>query len=980
MRDSEGFVWISTQDGLTKYNGSQYIQYNYNRRDKNSIAQNYVWTTFEDTKSNIWIALFGGGLCRFDKKQNKFFRYDDFGTIANHGIRTFQQLNDSTLIVGTDHGLYLFDLISYSFDPDTSFQQNQFEAGHIHSHSIEISGTDILVAGENGGFILSPLSKDVSKIDASSLGVKKIKFIKKINQGKFLLADENIILEVAYNQPDKSFDIIREMNSSTRISINDASIDNSGEILLACEEGLYKLNFEEQTLYPIPNDQPDKNNLEDKVAYCIEEIEPNLMWIGTKTHIYEFSESKKPFHSILSEEFCGSAVLGITEDNEDNLWIATRRGLGRIKNFSQPKNKWEYFCYDKSSNPEIRNEYMLNIKSMGNMLLVGYRKNGFSIIELGNDDKITFKNPPKVVDEFTNTVSVSNFHLDKNDHIWISTSANGVIRWPYKDPFGVKMYKNKDGQTNVLSHNYTFGFEELDDNWIAIATAAGISLIHQNNDSTYQILSGLDSFDLSGNFIMDFHRDSEGRLWVCTDGGINLWKKDNTFQSWTKNEGLPNDIIYGMLEHENELWISSNKGLVRMQNLPIPEFKVFSIEDDVLNDEHNQFSFYKSKNDRLLFGGKKGITFFNTKDIKPNPIYATPIIESFQLFNKNGNSRIINHINYMDQLVLNHDENFLSFDLASLSYYNSEQNQYRYKLSPLNDSWKEMGKRNYFSLNGLAPGHYTLSIQSSNNDGIWGKTVKSIDIFIKRPIYSRWYAWVLYALTFFGIVYAFYKMRINHITNLTAAREEERIKIRERSARDFHDEVGSLVTKLSLLNQYALSNIPKEDEENIGTLNKMQSNIQRIRTGMKDFIWVLDPSKDSFHSAIIKIREVGNDLFEYTGIKFQCNVDKSVNKDLTLNGVQRRQLILLLKEAFHNVIKHAEAKKCTVGINQTDITLNFDIVDDGIGYDQNSIAAGYGLRSMKERTRKMDGEIVTKSSKNNGTSISVKIPTHPNGL
>ena len=90
--------------------------------------------------------------------------------------------------------------------------------------------------------------------------------------------------------------------------------------------------------------------------------------------------------------------------------------------------------------------------------------------------------------------------------------------------------------------------------------------------------------------------------------------------------------------------------------------------------------------------------------------------------------------------------------------------------------------------------NYNLSIQSSNNDGIWGSEIKSMDILIKRPIYSRWYAWLIYGLILLSLIYAFYKMKINHITNLSKAREEERTKIRERSARDFHDEVGSLVT------------------------------------------------------------------------------------------------------------------------------------------------------------------------------------------
>ena len=980
MRDSEGFVWISTQDGLTKYNGTHFIQYHYNRKDDSSLAHNYVWRTFEDSYQNIWIGLFGGGLCRFNKKEDRFYRYDQFKDIADHGIRTFAQFNDSILIVGTDHGMYLFNLFEDKFIDQPEFIQKQFDVGMFHTHSLEVLGEDVIVAGENGGYLLSPNEESVFKIQLSDFDIEKIKFIKTIGDDKLLLAGLHKIFEVKYDAAIKKFIEVTSYTSPLPITINDSSIDDFGEVLLIAEEGLFKLNFLKQTLIKIRDDQPSINNLTDKVAYCVEEIEPNLKWVGTKTQIYEFSEKKKAFQHIYKDSLCGSAVLGMTEDENGNLWVATRRGLGRIKNFDQSISKWEYFCYDKSTNPEIPNDYILNIKVFSNLILIGHRRKGFSILNLKSQDRLKFETPPIEVDTATNDGSVSNFLLDNNENIWISTSGNGVIKWSPKGNNAVKKYINVDGQQKVLSHNFTFDFIEKDENWIAVASAAGISLIHKNQDTTYQILRGEDSTSLSGNFIMDFHKDQKGQLWVCTDGGINAWNKDDTFKSYTKNEGLPNDNIYGMLEHNDQLWISSNKGLARINNAPSLSFKTFSKEDDVLNEEHNQFSFYKTKRNILMFGGKSGITFFDPDDIVPNSISAMPVIEKFHLFNENGNSKLDGHINYTDKITLDHNENFLSFDLSSISYFKSDQNQYRYLLSPLNQSWIDMGKRNFISLNGLAPGDYKLNIQSSNNDGIWGDATKTLEIEIKRPIYSRWYAWLLYLSIVGAIGYAFYKMRINHITNLSVAREEERTKIRERSAQDFHDEVGSLITKLSLLNQFVLSNIAKEEKENIGILNKMQSNIQRIRTGMKDFIWVLDPSKDSIGSTLIKIKELGNDIFEHSGIKFQSNISKTVEKNLQLNGVQRRQLILLVKETLHNVLKHSNAKNCDVSINQKSGIVQLSIVDNGQGFDLENYKAGYGLKSMKARARKMNGKIETKSEIEKGTQINISFPTHPNGL
>ena len=979
MRDSEGFIWISTQDGLTKYNGNKFIQYNYDRKNVHSIAHNYVWCTFEDNRQNIWVGLFGGGLCRLDKVKNKFFRYDDFRDIADHGIRTLRQLDDSTLVVGTDYGLHLFNLNQDRFYTDTTFLRRQFEAGLFHSHSMEIEGEDILIAGENGGYILTPYSRQVKKMDVSISKSSEIKFLKRLSNGRYFISNLKEFLELEYLKNQKDFKVVRSLKKPFQIGVNDVSEDQNGRLLLASEEGLYKISFEDKRIDPIPHNRPEINKLEDKVAYCIEVIEQNIKWIGTKTHIYEFDQRKSAFQHILNEKLCGSAILGIREDDSGNLWVGTRRGLSRIKHFNQPQKEWEYQCFDRSSNPEMRNDYILNIGVFEDRILVGYRQKGFAIVNINKDDRISFLEPPEVVDRLTRTGSVSNFHLDVDGEIWISTSGNGVVKWNPNSNEAIQ-YKNTDGKPKVVSHNYLFGFEEVDENWMAVASAGGISMIHKKVDSTYQIYGGSDSLQMSGNFVMDFHRDKKNQLWVCTDGGINLWKEDNTFRSWTKNEGLPNDVVYGMLESGDELWISSNRGLTRIQNESSPKFKTFSIEDDILNEEHNQFSFYKSTKGEFYFGGKSGITFFDPSNISSNSQDAKTVIEDFFLFNENGASRLNTHINYTDELVLNHNENFLSFDLASLSYFKSDQNKYRYQLMPLNDAWIDMYERSFFSLSGLAPGKYNLAIQSSNNDGIWGSETKNINIIIRHPIYARWYAWLLYFLVLTGLIYAYYKMKLNHITHVTRAREEERTKIRERSARDFHDEVGALVTKLSLLNQYLLSDTPVEQKENIRTLNKMQSNIQRIRLGMKDFIWVLDPNKDSLNSTIIKIKEIGNDLFEHADIKFQCQAGINVDQNLELNGVQRRQLILLIKEALHNVVKHSDAKNCHIEISQSGQYLEFVVRDDGRGFITENKSNGYGLKSMRQRARKMKANVTINSAINMGTKILIQIPTHPNGL
>ena len=112
------------------------------------------------------------------------------------------------------------------------------------------------------------------------------------------------------------------------------------------------------------------------------------------------------------------------------------------------------------------------------------------------------------------------------------------------------------------------------------------------------------------------------------------------------------------------------------------------------------------------------------------------------------------------------------------------------------------------------------------------------------------------------------KTRQEHLKEIAVAKEEERQKIRERSARDFHDEAGTTITKLSLLTQY-LRMMLSDNSSGIAAINKIEDNVQQLRLGMRDFIWVLDPSKDSLSSTVQRIKTMGNDIFEHSSTQFE---------------------------------------------------------------------------------------------------------------
>lgn len=984
IRDSEGYIWLCTQDGLTKYNSHDWIQYNHTKGDSNSISHNYVWCSFEDKQGIMWLGTFGGGLNSFDKRSGKFKSFLHDSIKLRSSERVITQLESGNLLVGTDYGLYEFDPEALSYVYDSTFLNNQFNVGYYHTHFLlKIDSTNYIGSGGNGGVWFNVKTKRVRRLEIEGLEEHLIGEIIKINDNSFLAADQSWVHLLQLEPGGKHhFKKVHSFYLAETPDITTLYLVDSTSCLVGSQDGLFLLNLDDETVSKIPESNDlFQNGLTDRIIYSICEIEENLFWIGTKTSIFAVSNHQPSFKHIKSNMLCNGAILGMHEDQQGNLWVASRKGLCRIENFNLDESKWTYHCYNQENEPNLRNDYILNIWELNGKLCLGYRRKGFQYFTPDADGRLILEDPQKSINDLTKDYSVSNAAIDRLGRYWLGTSGNGII---VHDPIAdtTRLIKSMESDSMIFG-NYIFDMIQFHPDTMSAGNQSGIVNINIK-DFNYSVYASHPerTASMNANFVMDFKIDDSHRHWVTTDGGLHLWKKDNSFSVLTRKDGLPNDVVYGIEGARDSFWISTNKGICRIifDETNNPSFKTFDSTNGVLDNEHNQFAHYESSSGHLLFGGKNGITYFRSKDIVENSIQAIPVIERFSLFNKDSTLFNGQHINHIKKITLQPNENFIGFDIAGLSYRNSENNQFRYRLKGLNTQWIDLGNRNYLSFNGLTPGDYTLEIQASNDDGAWSNSVKTLDITLMRPILLRWYAWILYFLVLILLAYLFYKQKLSNLRNIAAAKEAERTKIRERSARDFHDEAGTILTRLTLLTQYLKGSVQPESPA-INTIDKLENNLQLLRNGMRDFIWVLDPNKDSLSSLYLRINEIGQQIFEHSQIDFKCTNHSSPEFDnIEINGNQRRHLTMACKESLNNIVKHSNANSTHVDLNIKDSILEILIRDDGRGFDQNQNNSGHGITNITSRMQKIGGlfNLETKSGK--GTSISLILPIHPNGL
>ncbi|HEV8538076.1 MAG TPA: triple tyrosine motif-containing protein, partial [Bacteroidota bacterium] len=306
-------------------------------------------------------------------------------------------------------------------------------------------------------------------------------------------------------------------------------------------------------------------------------------------------------------------------------------------------------------------------------------------------------------------------------------------------------------------------------------------------------------------------------------------------------------------------------------------------------------------------------------------------------------------------------------------YTHPERNQYAFKLDGFDDEWVTGGNRRFARYMNLDPGEYVFRVKGSNNDGVWNERGSELHITILPPFWKTWWFYSISAVAFFGSLAAFYnhrvKEKVRRLTELERVRDEENKKVRKRAADDFHDEFGHKLTKISLLGQVMKRTTNGGSSELTEHLTKIIQTSNELSMGMRDFLWTLNPDKDSAYDVAIRLKDFGDELFNSTGIGFRV---ASLSKDLETvrPGIDwRRHVTLMFKEAMNNAAKHSACRNVSLEIAVKNELVEIRLADDGKGFDVGRSTAGQGLYSMQHRAEKIHGTLNIASQHDKGTIV-----------
>jgi len=765
--DSIGFLWISTQDGLNKYDGYTFLNYR-NALDENSISSNNVRGIAQQGRRYIWIAS-ENGLNRFDRQDCKF---DVFSIKPIHDPSWLQESNifdiycdhGGRIWVKTLDGIYLyfpkenyFRKFPYSFDPlSESVDFNKFGILEDGLGNIWLGSKDGLISIHLKDYSLKKFAN--KKDDLQSLSSNEIRCSALDRGGNFYIGTSNGLNY--YNAKTNSFErfyidqIKKDGNYDESNCIKTILKDKSGKIWIGNDKGVYI--FDPNTK-KFKNQNISFNGLPVLKVTSIAQDRSGLYWIGTYKGLFKLNLNKPKFQIINSftHGISSNNLRGLFYEKDCTLWIGTRNDGLNILNLKT--KQLEVF---RNNNPKkkISDDFITCIFKDSKGTIWVATRNGINIFD---PTKRTFKIFEPTLDEsvpekmpFQNN-KINDICEDSEGYIWFA-SGHGVYKW--RDEKLRAYHHNKYYVSSICSNeSYCFLISKEKELWIG--TLKGLCKYNKFTDGfiPYVRLSN-DSKGLSNNSILDLYQSEDGIFWIATEAGLNKFnQKTKEFTFFTIKNGFVNDYIYQIVpDRSNNLWLSTNKGIASF-NMNNNTIRNFDVSDGLQGWEYNLGSSLTTPSGHIVFGGTEGLNFFHPDSIYVNKNLPSLCITKVETTSK-GNTKSV-HSDIVDHIKIYPEDYLVNIYVSGLELTKPEKNNFAYRIKELDMEWIQIGTRNYITLSHLTAGLYTLEIKGSNCDQVWNEEcilihIEVIPIFLKsKP------ALFLFSVTFSLLIFFFIQYR-----------------------------------------------------------------------------------------------------------------------------------------------------------------------------------------------------------------------------
>ena len=738
FQDKKGWIWLGTSQGLSRFDGYRFVNFEHNSEDTTSLSGSLVRVIFEDSKGNLLIGTENGGLNVFNREKEHFLHnYKNHPEFKSKevSVNTITEDSKGNLYIGTDRNLLKIDKNGHlsKVTPSNITQTSGFPGSFIRVVQFDNAG-NLWIGTTNGLFLFHPESNIIEAITIPLRNEqsREVFEIFKDNDGLLWIGTYsngvNICDPVSRSIKHLNLEPYYERTETVR-TISKGIL---GDYWIGTRGGLYVYSKTRGVTGFYRHDNRDNRSLANNSVLDIFHDARGETWIGTRGGLNLLAKSKQVFRNFSAlpndNRYLNSSIIyAFWIDDNERIWVGTEDG--GINIYDSKKGTFDYLMVQSGNTNSISQNCVKAFLDDGKgNLWIGTFWGGIDVLNLKTGKIKHYQHSPDDPSSLSDN-RVWALCLDDAGGIWVGTSTG--IDWFNPETKKFTHYPN-------LTINEQISWTSIDsERNIWIGTANEVIIYDPYNENIYRYPEHTRSFS----------EDSEKRCWIATsDKGIALYSKAvGPVRYYSERDGLANNQALCILEDNNHyLWISTSNGLSKFDTEK-ELFRNFTRKDGLRNDQFSYGAAYKSNKGELLFGGISGFNMFNPHDIQTEDLHVPLIFTELRIFNKpvqikDGKKSILQKsISETTQLVLNWDQNVFTLEFAALDFINSTNNLYSYYLEGFDKDWNESSISRTATYTNLNPGDYVLRIKRILPGNTSTDNELVLDITIVPPFWMTWW-------------------------------------------------------------------------------------------------------------------------------------------------------------------------------------------------------------------------------------------------
>ncbi|MBZ5620811.1 MAG: ATP-binding protein [Acidobacteriia bacterium] len=953
-RDSRGYLWFGTAEGLSIFDGYQFTNYTVN----DGLPNRSVEDILETLSGEYWLATYRG-LCRFDPKaapERQFTPYPVTPGPFAEQVNVLIERRDRSIWFGTEGGLWRLRR-----------DDGRISAERVRLPSPRGDAQRIFALREDG---------DGNLWAAASDGLYAIWRDARVTRFGDGVPEDDAFLDVLP--------------------------DHQGRLWALNPHGVLRIDPHPKIaadfiahIYPmIPN------------PTALFESSDGKLWVSSQG-LYEFNP-EAPERDALQRvaQALGGDFLGSPEEDADhNLWVA---GPGALK-----VTRHGFTTYSTADGLKSLRFQALTEDRSGRFCPIANVREVSTIHEF--DGRRFTAVSPHLPSGFRYAWGDAQISFQDREGDWWIPTYNGVLRFAppariidlaQARPKGI--YTSHDG----LPDQYVLRLFEDSRGDVWIGVWRGLALWRRSTGKL-QAFSASDGL----RYVQEqppalgtpqaLTEDRAGQIWLGFHPTGVARFRGGRFEYYSEGDGVPKGQIHTIYrDHAGRLWIGSSQGgVARIDDVTAgrPSFRSYTIEQGLSSNQ--VFTIVEDAAGRIYLGGGRGVDrldpdsgsvrHFTAADGLPavRVIYShrdrtgalwfagltglsryvpepdpparpqPPLIRSLRIAGNPSSISVLGESTISD-LKLRSAQNNLQIEFSSLHFASGEVLRYQYRLEGADHDWNLPAGQRTVHYSSLSPGTYRFVVKAVNGEGLESAQHASVSFIILPPVWRQAWFVMLMACGLAATLYAGHRYRVRQLLHLE--------RIRTRLASDLHDDIGSGLAEIAILTDVAeVQPVPAGGD----LIRRAGDRARQLREAMSDIVWSVDPQHGNLTDLIGRVRQSVFSLMESNGrrVIFE-GPEGGAAAGLPLAPDRARHVLLITKEALTNIVRHADASEVAVRLKLENRRLVLEVRDDGRGFDPAGPHSGMGLRNLRRRAAESGGELMVESSPGQGARLTLSLP------